>query len=98
MSTKHTYTIGSLSKIGGGILLKASLLRSLLFILFISLFTGISLSSCEKEMLPDPVPTPYDEDADDTRGAVPDSTSGGQVYIGDITINTEWEGETFINF
>ena len=39
-----------------------------------------------------------DGNSDDTSNGTPDSTSGGQVHIGDITINTEWEGETFINF
>lgn len=34
----------------------------------------------------------------DTRSTGTDSVSGGVVQIGDITINTEWEGETFINF
>ena len=170
MRTKHTYPFCSLPIIGGGNLLNINKLQKLILVFFVLISTGVSLSSCEREMLPDPMLDMYQEsrkltetsadsvisftlkfkryvnanpgsvesdyynpilenllisritfhltngswdedihwdfgfgegDSDgnsNTRSTGTDSVSGGVVQIGDITINTEWEGETFINF
>ena len=87
MSTKHTYPFCSLSIIGGGNLLNINKLQKLILVFFVLISTGVSLSSCEKDMLPDPMLDMYQESCKLTETSADSVMSFSQKFYHYVEVN-----------